>query len=346
MVLKNIFIITFLSLFLLWNRTEACVQNFNELLDVSIGTKILMSNGSEKKIEDVKLSDSVICLDTLTHRLFRAEITSTGNYSTCGIKAIGFANGITNESTADQPYYVYHKGWSSVDTAETNKNYGIKVNLLTKGDTVYNYSNGHLGYTTITNITNVPETEYPKRIDLRHLGVRAGGNYFANGILIRAEGKTYHFPPYSKIPHKVLIKIHLTVNNHVQNNKITAFNLSDSLGNIQPTTYMERDTSKEYKTDSSYQSILNLKDSNSLPFQVSFAYKNFSFTFPLEVNDVHLVSEIDYYIDIGKIESTKERGVFLCHYVYSKERLYGKYEGILGDDPVGGEVGKIKCYKK
>lgn len=341
MSFKSQFIITPLFLLFIWKESVGYFVDQPKQLDVTFGTKILMANGSEKNIKDVTLNDSVKCMDTLTHKLYNSEVTATGYYFMWAMVAISFSNGTINKNTTDQPYYIYRKGWCSIDTAETNITYGIKANLLSEGDTAYCISDGKLGFAIIKNISKIGG------MPPINLGVRNGGNYFANGILVRAEGKTYHFPPYSKVPHKILIKIHLTVNNHVQNNKINAFTLSDSLENIQPTTYVEHDTSREFKTDSSYQSILNLKDSNSIPFRISFTYRHLSFQFPLTaMRNVHLVTEIDYYIDIGKIESTKEKGIFLCNYEYSKERLYGKYELFLGEDPVWVENGKIKCYKK
>jgi len=149
------------------------------------GTKITMSDGTLKNIEDVKVGDNIKTFNIDTKKIEEGEVLEFINPIKNNFIEIEFENGIKNTNTLDHPYYVKDKGWSSYDPKLTNINYKAKTQTLEVGDIVIMYKNSKVKFTKIKEITEIKQKQ--KVFNLKK--VSKNHNYFANGILAHNKSK-------------------------------------------------------------------------------------------------------------------------------------------------------------
>jgi hypothetical protein len=149
------------------------------------GTKITMSDGTLKNIEDVKVGDNIKTFNIDTKKLEEGEVLEFINPIKNNFIEIKFENGIKNTNTLDHPYYVKDKGWSSYDPKLTNINYRAKTQILEVDDIVIMYKNSKVEFTKIKEITEIRQKQ--KVFNLKK--VSKNHNYFANGILVHNKSK-------------------------------------------------------------------------------------------------------------------------------------------------------------
>ena len=81
------------------------------LLVFIAGTKILMSDGQTKNIEEVQLGDKVQTYNTENESVETGIVEEIVTPIHDKLIEIVFDNTIKNTNTLDHPYYVKNKGW-------------------------------------------------------------------------------------------------------------------------------------------------------------------------------------------------------------------------------------------
>jgi hypothetical protein len=142
------------------------------------GTKVLMSDGTEKNIEDIDVGDIVKSWNEITNKVEDSKVVKLIQPVHDDMLVIRFSNDVVNENTFDHPYYVKDKGWCSHSPELTKERYDIDANLLEIGDVCYYNKGGKLEEVEISFIKeNWGEVQtYIFELDNNY-------TFFANGIL-------------------------------------------------------------------------------------------------------------------------------------------------------------------
>jgi len=163
------------------------------------GTKVIMKNGPDKNIEDVKVGDEVLSYNVNTKQLEPKTVTElftqTHDLKDGDITVkITFDNGTVTHNTIANPFWSKEKGFVAVDEARCNRvhawvrttNNNKDVANLSVNDTLYslNDDNGELEEITVKNIEYVME----ENIRTYDIQVEDNHTFFANGILTHNSG--------------------------------------------------------------------------------------------------------------------------------------------------------------
>ncbi|ETO04737.1 YD repeat protein [Reticulomyxa filosa] len=162
------------------------------------GTEILVSKaGEHKKIEDLEIGDTVICL-VPTHGTFKesidcdikdipkhfvdAVVTAIHKSPAFHICSIQYRNQSTNEErtiecTDSHPLYVYKEGWKNV-SGVAKRQYAFEIGTLKVGDALCLQS-GDLAY-----ITHIHRTCLKDPITVFNLTASKGHTFFANHVFV------------------------------------------------------------------------------------------------------------------------------------------------------------------
>lgn len=145
------------------------------------GTEILMANGTQKKIEDVRPGDKVMGYDVSHKRLAPETVLATDSPIRDHHYDIKLADGTTIGLTREHPLYS-NKGWASIDPASTlAENPNLHVAKLQVGDSLLEASGKYVVIKTMTYI--------PGNIQTYNLKDVTGFNDFiAQGIVTHNKG--------------------------------------------------------------------------------------------------------------------------------------------------------------
>lgn len=166
--------------------TTYCEQSEDPIPDDCFvaGTKITMYDGTKKKIEDIIVGDKVATYNLKSKQIESGEVLEFVNLRKNQFVKIMLANGATNISTTDHPYYIIKKGWSSYQPNLTLTHYKTKTSKLRVGDMVL-LSNPE---TTSSEIVSIEVFESPLPVyNLKRVSVNE--NYFANDMLVHNKSK-------------------------------------------------------------------------------------------------------------------------------------------------------------
>lgn len=146
------------------------------------GTKVTMSNGTNKKIEDVHVGDSILTYNIDNNKIEIGNVEKIVTPMHSKLIELEFDNNITNTNTLDHPYYVKNKGWCSYDPKLTLSNYGLNVSRYNVGDVVLQYDNVNkktkeVHIKNLTEINKEQKTYNLQKVSKNH-------DFFANGILV------------------------------------------------------------------------------------------------------------------------------------------------------------------
>ena len=145
------------------------------------GTKVLMSDGTEKSIEDIVEGDKILSVDINTMSIQEDLVLVIPNRIKKYKKIMAtFSNGTKNEFSPAHPYFVKGKGWSVFDLDEADKELNFEVSKLEIGDVVYYYKKGKLKTTKI--ISLVDSGEFVEMYNVEN--VEKNHTFFANRILV------------------------------------------------------------------------------------------------------------------------------------------------------------------
>ena len=147
------------------------------------GTKILMSDGSEKNIEDVKVGDSIMSYNPNTNQNFESIVV----LNQVNGEAENFTNYYFDDSsfvTVYGAHCFYHK---DIGTAVPVKDWEL-------GDTGHHYENGDITFIGTEEITHAGYKNY-------YWLLSSGMTYYANGILqAQSLTKGYATLKYEDLP--------------------------------------------------------------------------------------------------------------------------------------------------
>lgn len=146
------------------------------------GTKIIMSNGKQKEIENVRVGDKVLTFNIKTNTTEVGEVENIATPNHTKFIILNFENGIENTNTLDHPYYIKGKGWSSYSPEMTKIKYGLAVSKIMKGDIVLYYDRKlkKIKETSIISLKLISKTQKTYNLDK----VSKNHNFFANGVLV------------------------------------------------------------------------------------------------------------------------------------------------------------------
>jgi hypothetical protein len=144
------------------------------------GTKILMSDGEEKNIEDVQIGDVVRAWDENTKQLVDSPVVEFGDPLHDELINVQFEH-TKITSTFDHPYWIVGKGWASYapeDTIKAHPDLGI-IHKMNVGDVALWNNEGELVESKLLSIEEkIGDTQtYIFQVDKVN-------TFFANGILV------------------------------------------------------------------------------------------------------------------------------------------------------------------
>jgi hypothetical protein len=145
------------------------------------GTKILMIDGTQKRIEDVHPGDKVMGYDT-AHRSLKPEtVLATDAPIRDHHYTIKLADGTSIGLTREHPLYS-NKGWASIDPASTlDENASLHVAKLQVGDTLLEASGKYVAIATIVYVPGNVQTYNLKN-------VTGFNDFIAQGIVTHNKG--------------------------------------------------------------------------------------------------------------------------------------------------------------
>jgi intein/homing endonuclease len=143
------------------------------------GTKILMSDGSEKNIEDVLIGDTVLSYNEIENIIETKKVIDTNSPIHDDLVEYTFSNGTIITSTFDHPYYVNGFDLASYHPELTNQRYDLptEVKQINIGDNVYTDINEKIEIISFRELDRVKTKTYIISVEDNH-------NFYANKILV------------------------------------------------------------------------------------------------------------------------------------------------------------------
>jgi len=141
-------------------------------------TKISLSNGEMKNIEDIVLGDEICTFDIEKNEIVHCKVLNVVSKVVNKIVSLEFENGEKVKCTLDHPLYIIGKGWSSFDSEESNKKYSLEklVEKFEVGDLV-KLQNGE------TKLLKAEVIEGDFKV-YNLIDIEKNHNFFANNILV------------------------------------------------------------------------------------------------------------------------------------------------------------------
>jgi hypothetical protein len=161
------------------------------------GTKVKMSNGLEKNIEDIKIGEKVLSYNVHTKKLELKKVTKLFTQvhdlvdGDITVKT-KFNNGVETHNTIANPFWSKDKVFVAADAERCNRlhkwvkqsNKGKDTEQLKVGDTLYHYNGEELQEVMVTEIEHIVEP-YIRTYDIT---IEDNHTFFANGILTHNSG--------------------------------------------------------------------------------------------------------------------------------------------------------------
>lgn len=142
------------------------------------GTKISLSNGDVKNIEDIVVGDSVISFNEETGEKESKEVTEIFSPIHDDLITITFSNGVEVTCTYDHPFYVNGLNLSSYRPKQTLERYEFdrEVGKLKEGDILKDVELNEVSVVSIKELDREKTQTYIFTVEDNH-------NFFANGLL-------------------------------------------------------------------------------------------------------------------------------------------------------------------
>ena len=145
-------------------------------------TKITMSDGSIKNIEDILVNDLVLTYDPVTSSRGIGSVTSIESPIKNDIIEFILSNGTTINATTEHPFWVIDKGWSAYSPERTLLDHQMEVAKIENGDVLMDVDGN---YVTLLSM-NDNNTEFKKVYNI--LMSEGNHTYYADGILVHNKG--------------------------------------------------------------------------------------------------------------------------------------------------------------
>jgi hypothetical protein len=141
-------------------------------------TKISMSDGSIKNIEDITVNDLIVTYDPETSLRGIGSVTSIESPVKDDIIEFILSNGTIINATTEHPFWVIDKGWSSYSPERTIMDHNMKVSKIESGDVLMDVEGNHVTLLSM----NDNNTEFKKVYNI--LMSEGNHTYYADGILV------------------------------------------------------------------------------------------------------------------------------------------------------------------
>ncbi|MBW2962110.1 RHS repeat-associated core domain-containing protein [Mesonia aestuariivivens] len=146
------------------------------------GTKVTMSDGQQKNIEDIKVGDEILSLNMETMKVESDQVIELPNkFHIQRMIYMELDNNLEVISSPNHPFYVKSKGWSTHTTHGNNSYAKLEI-----GDTLFYYENGKIKETKIIKI--IDEKKEAPMYNIKH--VQNNNTFFVNGVLVHNKYKT------------------------------------------------------------------------------------------------------------------------------------------------------------
>ncbi|MDO4789946.1 MAG: hypothetical protein Q3998_03160 [Porphyromonas sp.] len=144
------------------------------------GTPVLMSDGSEKNIEELKEGDSVAYRDAITGQIKSAQVEKLEKAVHQGLVKYRFESGREIIATQDHPFMLKEKGWASLRPQKSAQYSGFEnIGKVRLGD-LFSTANGTDRLIAVEKIEGSRETYTISKMS-------AGDHFIANGLLVGVE---------------------------------------------------------------------------------------------------------------------------------------------------------------
>ena len=142
------------------------------------GTQILMGDGTNKNIEDIKILDEIMSYDIANNLPVKSSVQKLHKTSNKQTYIINYKDNSLH-TTQCHPLYCIEKGWVSINPLATKELHGVDVQKLEVGDKLFNKNADYLEITSIEVIDN--EIDIPT---YNLIEIYKHNNYFANDVLV------------------------------------------------------------------------------------------------------------------------------------------------------------------
>lgn len=143
------------------------------------GTKILLANGKQKNIEEIKIGDKIMGFDgtkQISETVLELEAPIRNH-----LYKLTFADGSVLRLTKEHPLFT-PSGWKSISPKDTiSENPGLSVGTLTVGEKILNIENNFIKIISIEYIPGKVQTYNLKK-------VTGFNNFYADGKLAHNKG--------------------------------------------------------------------------------------------------------------------------------------------------------------
>lgn len=139
------------------------------------GTKVLLSDGSEKSIEDVKAGDIVVSYNLSTNENENKVVGRLLSVLSDHISYVSLSNGTILKVTNDHPIYT-NRGWAAIDVELTKTKYDIPVLNLIVGSMVKTIDSS-------VEVISI-ETKDESTMTFTLKDVEDNANFYADGVLV------------------------------------------------------------------------------------------------------------------------------------------------------------------
>lgn len=141
------------------------------------GTKITLSDGTVKEIENINAGDTVLTYNHSTDKIEPKEVLTILSKKVQNTVVYTFDNGKKLEATFDHPLYSPTLGYVSYKPNVTKESYGLHVAQLKIGTPIL------LETDSTTSVVSIAESNEEKRVYNLH-SVKDNSNFFANQLLV------------------------------------------------------------------------------------------------------------------------------------------------------------------
>lgn len=144
------------------------------------GTKILMSDLTEKSIENIKIGDKILGVNMVNFKFEEDKVINVTKFKSKKIIKMVLSNSNTIEFTNDHPFWVVGKGWSVFNVQAAKTKLEFEVNQMEEKDYILIYDNGKLRPLQIIELYDTKEFKDVYNLD----NVEINNTFFANKVLV------------------------------------------------------------------------------------------------------------------------------------------------------------------
>lgn len=144
------------------------------------GTKILMLDQSEKNIENIKIGDDILGVNTTSFKIEKDRVINITKFKSKRIIKMILEDGKILEFTEDHPFWVVGKGWSVFNVKHAKTTLTFEVTKIMKKDYILVYDKGKLIPVKIIELYDTNEYKDVYNLD----NVENNNTFFANKALV------------------------------------------------------------------------------------------------------------------------------------------------------------------